>query len=194
MDSLSHKRLSPNRDRLSPPISPQLIALLPEHCAEIKSVSISILALSPCLAPAARGCLRGCTCLALSNPPRISVVSVFLQVWRNSILMACKCMSTAQCLLRQQQTSRAKTFFDEWKLGSNNMDLKNDLTILLNSSPGWIWTNAGLNVKYLLFYFRSDIRAHCGIHRFKKKPSVNPAAEIDGTTSIWKGQMKTLPV
>lgn len=63
------------------PISPQMIALLSEHCAEIKSVSISILALSSCLAPARRGCLRGCTCLALSNPLRISVVCVFLQVW-----------------------------------------------------------------------------------------------------------------
>lgn len=35
----------------------QLIALLPEHCTEIKSVSISILASSPSLAPAVRGCL-----------------------------------------------------------------------------------------------------------------------------------------
>lgn len=57
MDSLLFLSNVCFRKEIFSTILPQLIALLPEHCTEIKSVSISILALSPFLAPVVRGCL-----------------------------------------------------------------------------------------------------------------------------------------
>lgn len=145
----------------APAISLRLITLLPKHSREIKSISISMLVLSLPHSPLQwEAVFGGYTCLALSNPRRISVFHVFSPEWSvQQYRLECKSTTTTtpsiQTLKHGEESRKFVPFGKEsqWNLTTSRNQLFFRFT-LRNASKSTNTTRVDLlNMNLCVFLF-----------------------------------------